>query len=893
MKKTLAILLSLALVICMIPATALAAVSVPDTIVNQVTITKDAAEIVCNVSLSGTNVKYNGTNQEPRVTVTPITTGVTIGASDYSVNYYNMSNAPASPSPKDAGTYKVVVTSTNGEAQFYVGNFTIQPLTETDLTYKTTSNLTFSTIKDLTDKSAELNGLFGVYFGNYQITDGVAIEATKDSSNNEVVVIFKLSDSNLPSMQITKRFPFTVSLIDNYTVTIGKTVVYTGEEVTPTVSFSKKNSSDQIKETLISGEDFIVTGRDNINVGSANSATVIIEGVGAKGFSGTIQDTFTITSKAFGDGTGFEITNKVTSPGAYPEVQIRYNDKLLQMGKDYYYSAKTADNATVGDTVSATINGKGNFSGSMQITGIKVCDANKNIANATVTLKGATSYDYSRSAQYPTVSSVKFGSSTALTKDTDYTVSYQKADGTPILATNIKDAGDYKIIVTGEDTYTGTWTKDFTIKPLSVTSSLITATYTGKANDPVTMKHSSSLMALGTDYTVDSYTANKASYVVTGKGNYTGTRTVYAVTRTLSNCTINFSDNRSSVAYGPTYYPKVTVYDYTNGKTTKLYENTDYTLTYKNSKNQVVDYCKDPGTYSVIVTGKGAYTGTKTLTFTIGGTDISNYTVTLKESSVNVTGHAQTPVITSVKYGYTNSLTSNDYTVTYQDENGKTVTTMSAPGTYKVVVKGKNGYSGSTYTTFRIVGKQQTVTVDKDSYKKYPTSDYFKITASATGDGTGFTYTSNNPSVASVSSTGYVTIHKVGRAVITVKATGMKMYEPASKTVEVKVYPNKAKLSRKPWTDGKKGQMKVRWGYQDGVTKYQIRYSRDKNFSSGSYLTKTVKAHGKDYTTQSTTISNLKRGYTYYFKVRAVYTDPVTGDNYYGSWSSWRSAKTI
>ena len=152
------------------------------------------------------------------------------------------------------------------------------------------------------------------------------------------------------------------------------------------------------------------------------------------------------------------------------------------------------------------------------------------------------------------------------------------------------------------------------------------------------------------------------------------------------------------------------------------------------------------------MTGKGAYTGTKTLIFTIGGTDISNYTVTLKESSVNVTGYAQTPVITSVKYGYTNSLTSNDYTVTYQDENGKAVTTISAPGTYKVVVTGKNGYSGSTYTTFRIVGKPQTVTVDKDSYKKYPTSDYFKITASATGDGTGFTYTSNNPSVASVSS---------------------------------------------------------------------------------------------------------------------------------------------
>ena len=217
---------------------------------------------------------------------------------------------------------------------------------------------------------------------------------------------------------------------------------------------------------------------------------------------------------------------------------------------------------------------------------------------------------------------------------------------------------------------------------------------------------------------------------------------------------------------------------------------------------------------------------------------------------------------------------------------------MSAPGTYKVVVTGKNGYSGSTYATFRIVGLPQTVTVNQDSYKVYPTSDSFKITAKASGEYSGFTYTSSNPKVASVSSTGVVTPNKVGRAVITVTAVGKNKYESASKTVEVKVYPRKTVISKKPWTDGKKAQMKVRWNYQDGATKYQIRYSRDKNFKSGTYLTKTVKAHGKDYTTQSTTIKSLKRGYTYYFKVRAVYTDPVTGDNYYGSWSNWRSAKT-
>lgn len=145
----------------------------------------------------------------------------------------------------------------------------------------------------------------------------------------------------------------------------------------------------------------------------------------------------------------------------------------------------------------------------------------------------------------------------------------------------------------------------------------------------------------------------------------------------------------------------MTVYDGSK----KLSEGTDYKLTYKNSKKQEVSYCQDTGSYTVVITGINAYTGTKELTFTITGTDISKYTVILKYASVNATGSAQTPEIVSVKYGSNSSLTANDYTVSYQDSNGKTVEAKNliAPGTYKVVVTGKNGYSGSTYATFRIV----------------------------------------------------------------------------------------------------------------------------------------------------------------------------------------------
>ncbi|MBR3706386.1 MAG: Ig-like domain-containing protein, partial [Firmicutes bacterium] len=167
-------------------------------------------------------------------------------------------------------------------------------------------------------------------------------------------------------------------------------------------------------------------------------------------------------------------------------------------------------------------------------------------------------------------------------------------------------------------------------------------------------------------------------------------------------------------------------------------------------------------------------------------------------------------------------------------------------------------------------------------------------TAKATGDGTGFTWTTSDPTVATVSYNGTVTVVGVGRAKITATTTGNKKYNPEEASFIVKVYPDKVKQTKKPWTDGKKGQLKVRWGYQEGVTKYEIRYSTSKSFST--YSTKTVNAHGDStLATQSTTLKNLKSGKTYYIKVRAVYqtyNEEGTKITYRGAWSPWRSAKT-
>ena len=873
MKKTLAILLSLALVVCMIPATASVAAAASGS--GSVTI----GENYYTVNVSETQYTYDGNTKSPRVTVSGLSAGFTVSYEDES--------GQETQTITDAGTYGIYITKDGVPSKVEGCSIVINKaaVSPGSVTIRQISGTTLPQDGIITN-AAEY---FEVLIGGKRIAQEEVVLSCSFSSPTYSVLATS-SGKNYENFTVEKDFSLTedIGAVENGSLVYGlapsdESITYTGSPVKPIITAQKAG-----EELLTLDWDYKVTYNSATKAG--DSITITVAGMGR--YTGSYTKDYTVLPRNIAD-PGITVENTTILKGQSPALALKYNGKTLVKGTDFDYD--TID-TTSGGTKNITITGKNNFTGSRTVT-VNVTDSDKDLAAATVTMS-QTQLTYSGYQQAPTIT-LRLGNTTVAASY--YTVKY-KLSGSSAAATTAKpvNAGTYDVEITantnnrGEFTGTRTYSSAFKINPLDINSSSVSASYTGSPSyNPVSLKFASRTLDYGTDYDVDSYSASKTYYTVNGKGNFTGTRRVYKATRNISGCTINFSDNRSSVAYGPTYYPKVTAYDYINGSRVTLTENVDYTLTYKNSKNQEVSYCKDTGTYSVIVTGKGAYSGTRTLTFTIGGTDISKYTVTLKYASVNATGSAQVPEIVSVKYGSNSSLTANDYTVSYQDSTGKTVSTMSAPGTYKVIVTGRNGYTGSTSTTFKIVGLTQIVTVEKDSYKVYPTSDYFKIAAKASGEYSGFTYTSSNPAVASVSSTGYVTPKKVGRAVITVTAVGKNKYESASKTVEVKVYPNKAKISKKPWTDGKKAQMKVRWNYQDGVTNYQVRYSRDKNFKSGTYLTKPVKAHGKDYTTQSTTISKLKRGYTYYFKVRAVYTDPVTGDSYYGSWSPWRSAKTL
>ena len=876
MKKIFAILLSLTMVLCMMPTMAFA---------------EETAPVAAKVTLSQSETVYNGENQTPDVAVAVNGTPVT----GYTTTW--------SETPKNAGTYTVNITGTTSEGVVYAGTATYI-VRAVDLARATIMVAGDITDADLNAAKTELTSYGAVSV----IQDGKNITGycnlTSSVTNGTVRITAEIKEPDNVNVIKSSRFAdYKVkSTLTGFEISPIPEQSYTGKAIEPYITV--KNAANG--KVLQKGTDYTVAYENNVNASS--TANVVVTGIGS--YTGTIKGQFVIAQKPI---TAYDISitvaDAVYKNGAtvIPDVVVMHGTKVLTRGTDY----SLYGNSTQMGTGTVRITGLGNYNGEVT-KNFNIVDASRELRyNNTYIYIGsnyATSYStyYNGQAQKPAIS-VYVGDrkeTATLLSTSCYEVTYSN---------NLKPSDNgAQITIVGRNGYAGSVTTSFTIMetPINTYNTTVTGyndtyAYNGTYFTPeVNVSVNGYPLTKGKDYTVSyvnnknmSTAYNKAKIVITavqGSG-YTGSITKeFTITgKSITSCSATFTNGRASSQYtGSAVVPSVSVRD---GLYTVLKAGTDYTVTYRDSTGKNVVSMRDAGKYTVVIKGTGNYSGELTLSYEIRGIDISDYTVTLKENSIKVTGNVLTPSIVSVKKGTYSMLSSSDYTVSFLDSTGKTITSMKTPGTYKVVVTGKNGYSGSTYATFRIVGTPQEIKIAKMSYKVYKDSDSFKINATATGDGTGFSYVSSNPEVATVSATGVVTIHKIGRAKITVTTTGMKKSEPAADDVYVKVYPDKTKITQKPQTEGNKGSFRVRWEKQDDVTYYEIRYARNSKFTSGTYLTKKVNASTLNYTTQSTKVTGLKSGAKYYVKVRAVKV--VTNDygqqlKYYGKWSNWRSIVT-
>lgn len=903
MKKTLAILLSLALVLCMMPGAAFANTTTPTT-------TPPVDLATATVTVTNNAVTYNGSAQYPTVVVKVGETTLT-ETTDYKVAYKQGETAVAAPT--DAGEYSIVVTGT-AAADATTGGYT-GTVTASATHVISAYNLTGST-KYSVSVGSQLSGVTTSTFNmdTAKFFEN-GIELTGLARNNFLANIDLKSIAD-NKVTFTGKKNFTGTLVSEPFETATDISTLAGNVVitNPTYNGYDFNLYDYVKIKNAAGNGYLTNYDYEISpatVKNAGTHSITIKGKGAYA-SQITGKTISVAKKASSQlsvtVTGALVDGRVT---ADVKVYDSVLGKYLTAGTDYVLHApvKVGSNGNYKDKYSVTIEFRTNDNYDKDIIReFEVANAAYDVSSLGLVATGLTATTapyYSGSAQEPTVTVKKPDGS--LFTNYDLVYKYRDAKNVEQSTYSPVDAKTYSVYLEGTYPYSGQkYIGNYTITqvPIEWATATASAGYTTtKPNVVVKSIVSGVVFKETTDYTVYSWNStytNKTYVTVTStKTGNLGEGTLEAefsmVGKNLAYCTAEFATGSKQYNNytGSAIKPAIRVRD----GYTVLTAGSDYTVTYKDAAGKVVAAPKDAGTYTIEITGKGAYSGTINMYFYINGTDISSYTVTLKADSVKADGLAKTPVISSVKYGFYSTLSSADYTVTYEDPQGNTVTAYSikAPGTYKVIVTGKGGYSGSTYAYFTVVGTPQEISIPKTSYKVYKDSDSFTIKATATGDGTGFSYVSSDPTVASVSSTGKVTIHKLGRAKITVTTTGMKKSDPASDDVYVKVYPDKGTLSQKPWTEGKKGSLRVRWDKQDDVTYYEVRYSRDKSFKSGSYKTKKVTASTLSYDTQSTRLTGLKSGSKYYVKVRAV--KEVKNDygqtlKYYGTWSNWRSATT-
>ena len=444
-----------------------------------------------------------------------------------------------------------------------------------------------------------------LYTGDYKVTVKPLSGTDSDLSDNTAIFNFNMSDLEITSSEYYTSDGGTVSVCvqNNSYVPVADSVITVSDsegnviktiEVPNVAAREIKVYEIPASELLESGVNesfvYLTITNDAQEYDTLNNSDVI----SVRRFSGITIDSCEISLS--------KTTAPYTGSAIKPRVTIKDGDKTLVSGTDYVI--RYENNINVG-TATIVISGKGTYCGTVKKT-FEITESTTAISNCTITIP-KSSYTYTGSAIKPKVT-VKNGNIT-LTSGTDYVVRY----------VNNVEVGTASIVIAGRGNYTGNVTKTFEIAEATtdISSCTITIpqssyTYTGSAIKPkVTIKNGSAVLTSGTDYVIryaNNINVGTASIVIAGRGSYSGSVTktfeITQQTTDISNCTITIS--KSSYTYtGSAIKPKVTV---KNGNTT-LTSGTDYVVRYADNINV--------GTASIVIAGRGSYSGSVTKTFNI------------------------------------------------------------------------------------------------------------------------------------------------------------------------------------------------------------------------------------------------------------------------------------
>ena len=339
--------------------------------------------------------------------------------------------------------------------------------------------------------------------------------------------------------------------------------------------------------------------------------------------------------------------------------------------------------------------------------------------------------------------------------------------------------------------------------------------------------------------------------------------------RSLALCDIRIAEQKYTYD-GTEKTPEMVIMD---GNYT-LQKNTDYTVKCSNNTNA--------GNAELEITGAGNYSGTYKAGFLIEQTEPS-----LKFDKKTIT----------VKYGTKPFLCvlsekTTDGTITYSSSNPKVAVvdpttgkvTIKGGGTAAIMAyaaKGTNYTSGSTFCTIKVTKRSNTIKASNIRRTWYAKARKISINAKASGKAQ-LKYSSSSKAVK-VDKQGKITIAAkfTGSARITIRSSATAGYNAATKSITVTVSPAGTTLTTAKNLSGRKAQ--ITWKKNRYVTGYEIQYSVNKNFRSGSK--KTVSGVSKT----KYTLTKLQKNKTYYVRIR-TYKKSGT-KKYYSSWSKVKAVR--
>ena len=531
-------------------------------------------------------------------------------------------------------------------------------------------------IKGLPIEGAVVTGLKNAVFTGKEITPRFTVKLSgkvlKEGTDFEAVFVDNLhageagviiNGRGIYEGSVKKTFTITRKSFAGVKIAALGTQTYTGSPIKPALTVTDG------ERLLTEGVDYVVTGYNNTQPGKAGlTVTACGDYTGVKNISFDIRYSLSRISVT-GVPAGTVYTGKAVTPEA---VLTDASGYVLQKNKDYTVSYRNNRNAGEAEIL---VKGKGVYTGSLLLT-FRI----EPVSLDTALVSGCkdTVYTGKPAVVKPVV---KLGKTT-LKAGKDYTVSVE----------NAVDAGAAVCVITGTGNYKGEIRVNFTVKPQSLKSCRLdnpgTCPFDGTPVRPaVRVTCGKKVLKQYTDYTVayeNNTATGKGKVVVTGTGNYEGSIEKTFLIRD-SILTADISGVETAVTYtGKAVTFPVTV---TRGGTV-LKAGKDYSITYKKNK--------DAGEASLVITGKGSYTGEIVKNFTIKKAELGAGGAIGDIKTFTYTGKAICPSVT-VTYGKTR-LTAKDYRVYY--------TRNTEAGTARVTVTGTGNYTGTLAGEFTIAAKE-------------------------------------------------------------------------------------------------------------------------------------------------------------------------------------------